>query len=198
MASSGGRNDDPRQQFDLGGSGVRGYGGKSWKYIASHNVDMLVRLTRMKRWRAGWFVALTYLLCVLAPTISFALPGSQAFAPCLTDASHTPGVVHVHNDVLAQHVHKDGHVHDHSGGHSHASAGVDHDSMSMALNGKFAPEKAPHSSDRQCCGLMCVTALPAALIDLVKPSAPTALCAIEGDRKVTDNAPPRLYRPPIS
>jgi hypothetical protein len=68
----------------------------------------------------------------------------------------------------------------------------------MALNGRFAPEKVPHSSDRQCCGLMCVTALPAALIDLVKPSAPTALCAIEGDRKVTDNAPPRLYRPPIS
>jgi hypothetical protein len=45
---------------------------------------------------------------------------------------------------------------------------------------------------------MCVTALPAALIDIVKPSAPTALCEVEGYRKVTDNAPPRLYRPPIS
>jgi hypothetical protein len=158
---------------------------------------MIIGLTRTRRLRAGRFVALIYLLCVLAPTISFALPGSRAIAPCLTDASHTPGAVHVHNDVLAQHVHKDGHMHDHSG-HLHASTGVDHDSMSMALNGKLVPEKVPHSSNGQCCGLMCVTALPATLIDIVKPSAPTALCEVEGYRKVTDNAPPRLYRPPIS
>ena len=159
---------------------------------------MLVRLTRMKRWRAGWFVALTYLLCVLAPTISFALPGTHAVAPCLTDENHVPGMVHAHIEMPTQHVHRDGHVHDHSGGHSHANSDGDHRSMSMALNAKSDPEKAPHSSDGRCCGLMCVTALPVALIGLVKPSAPTALCAIEGDRKVTDNAPPRLYRPPIS
>lgn len=158
---------------------------------------MLVRLTRAKRLRSGWLVALVYLLCVLAPTISFALPGSQAVAPCLTDASHPTGVVHMHNEVPAQHVHKDGHLHDHSGASSHANSGEDR-SVSTALYGKSVPEKAPHSSDGQCCGLMCVTALPAAVIDIVKPSAPTALCEVEGYRRVTDNAPPRLYRPPIS
>jgi hypothetical protein len=163
---------------------------------------MLMSLTRSKRLRAGWIVALVYLLCVLAPTLSFALPGSGALTPCLTEAAHGPGVVHVHNDAPAQHVHKqhvhkEGHVHDRSGAHLHANSGDDR-SISTALNGRAVPEKAPHSSDGQCCGLTCVTALPAALIDLVKPSAPTALCAIEGDRKVTDNAPSRLYRPPIS
>ncbi|SRR5216683_8433056 len=158
---------------------------------------MLTTLTRLRRLRAGWIVALIYLLYILAPTIAFALPGSHAVAPCLIDASHAPGVVHVHNEVPAQHVHKDGHMRDHSGAYSHANSGDDH-SISTAPNGKSVPEKAPHSSDGQCCGLMCVTALPATLIDIVKPSAPTALCEVEGYRKVTDNAPPRLYRPPIS
>jgi hypothetical protein len=165
--------------------------------IESIDIDMLVRLSRSKRLRAGWLVALIYLLCVLAPTISFALPGSRAVSPCLTDASRVAGVIHVHNEVPAQHVHKDGHMRDHSGAYSHASSGDDY-SISTALNSRSVPEKAPHSSDGQCCGLMCITALPATLIDIVKPSAPTALCEIEGYRKVTDNAPPRLYRPPIS
>jgi hypothetical protein len=142
----------------------------------------------------GWIVALTYLLCVLAPTLSFALPGSRAVSPCLTEAA----VVHMHMDAPIQQVRIDGHVHDHANMHSHASSGNLDRAMSMAINAKAAPGNAPHLSDGQCCGLTCVTALPATLIDIVKPSAPTALCEIEGYRKVTDNAPPRLYRPPIS
>jgi hypothetical protein len=157
---------------------------------------MIIGLTRTRRLRAGWFVALIYLLCVLAPTISYALPGAHALAPCLTDENHVPGMVHVHNEMSMQHVHKDGRVHDHSGGHSHAN--FNGDDRSMALNAKSVPEKVPHSSEGQCCGLMCVTALPATLIDIAKPSAPVALCEVEGYRKVTDNAPSRLYRPPIS
>jgi hypothetical protein len=153
-------------------------------------------LTRARRWKAGWLLGLVYLLCVLAPPMSFALPGSYAAAPCLGDEHHVAGVVHVHNEMPMQHVHKAGHVHDHdhSGGHSVASS----DGDQSALNAKSVPEKAPHASDGECCGLMCVTALPATLIDIVKPSVPTALCESRGDRKVTDNAPPRHYRPPIS
>jgi len=60
------------------------------------------------------------------------------------------------------------------------------------------PKESPAFLRRQCCGLMCVTALPATVVEIVKPSAPTALCEVEGYRKVTDNAPARLYRPPIS
>ena len=158
---------------------------------------MLSRLNRPKRLGAGWLIALIYLLCVLAPTISFAIPGLHAVAPCLIDASHAAGMVHVHTEVPTRHVHNDSQGHDPSGD-SHAISNGDRRSMSLALNPKSVPEKAPQSSDGQCCGLMCVTALPAMLIDVVKPSAPVALCEVEGCRKVTDNAPPRLYRPPIS
>jgi hypothetical protein len=102
---------------------------------------MLTSLTRLKRMRAGWIVALIYLLCVLAPTISYALPGKHAVAPCLADENHVPGVVHWHNEMPTQHAHKDGHVHDHSGGHSHANADSDHDSMPIALNGNPVPRR---------------------------------------------------------
>lgn len=159
---------------------------------------MLVGLTRTYRVTAGWIVALAYLLCVLAPTISYALPGEHALAPCLTDENHVPGMVHLHADVPTRHVHPDGHVHEHSASHSHANSGGDQRSMSMALNSRSLPDQVPHSADGQCCGLMCVTALPVSLIDIVTPSVPTTVCEAEGYRKVTDNAPSRLYRPPIS
>jgi hypothetical protein len=151
---------------------------------------MFTSLTRLRRLRAGWIVALTYLLCVLAPTLSFALPGSRAVSPCLTDAA----IVRMHLDAPVQHVRIDGHGHDHANAHLHANPGdLDH-SPSTAIKSV----NAPHSSDGQCCGLMCVTALPATLNDIAKPSVPVALCEVEGYRKVTDNAPPRHYRPPIS
>ena len=159
---------------------------------------MLVSLSRTKRLRAGWFVALVYLLCVLAPSMSFALPGGHAVAPCLTDDNHVPGMVHVHNRGPAQHVHADGHVHDHSVAYSHAGSDGNDRSMSIALKGMQVPEKAPHSSEGQCCGLTCVTALPATLIDIPKPSAPTAICEAESYRAVAGSAPAGRYRPPIS
>lgn len=155
---------------------------------------MFVRLTRAKRLRAGWLIALAYLLCVLAPTISYALPGVHAPALCLTDENHVPGMVHVHSEP--QHVHSDGHAHDHAATQVN-SAGRDH-SMSVESDSKSAPGKASHTSSGQCCGLMCVTAIPAKVADIVKPSAPTARCEVEGYRNVADNAPPRLYRPPIT
>lgn len=148
--------------------------------------------------RAGWLVALAYLSCVLTPTITFALPGGHATPYCLTDEDHVPGVVHVHNEGIVPHVHKDGHVHDHSGVKTHVHAAGDHHAKSIALNDGSAPAKAPHSSDGQCCGLMCVTALPATLVDVAKPSVPKAVREAERYRRLTDNAPPQRYRPPIS
>lgn len=159
---------------------------------------MLVGLTRTRRLRAGWLVALAYLFCVLAPTISFALPGSHAVAYCLEDDDDVPGVVHVHNEGIVQHVHENGHAHDHSGVKSHAHAAAEHHATSVALNDDSDPAKAPHSPDDKCCGLMCVTALPVTLVNVAKPSTPKALCEAERYRKLTDNAPPQRYRPPIS
>lgn len=158
---------------------------------------MLVRLTRTHRLKAGWIVALAYLLCVLAPTISYALPGEHSAAPCVTAADHVPGMLHVHNELPTKHVHKDGQIHEHPAAHSHAGSDSNHHLVSMAMD-KPAPAKAPHSPSGECCGLMCVSALPATLTDFVTPSAPMAVCEAEGYLKATDNAPSRLYRPPIS
>jgi hypothetical protein len=158
---------------------------------------MLMSLTRLKRVRAGRIVALIYLLCVLAPTMSFALPGLHSLASCLTDTNHVSGMMHVHAEAPTAHVHADGHVHDHAMAHSHAGPS-DAGSIQASAASEQTPSKESHSSDGQCCGLMCVTALPATVIDIVKPAAPTALCELEGFRNVADNAPPRHYRPPIS
>ncbi len=159
---------------------------------------MLSRLSKTARLKAGWFVALAYLFCVLAPTVVFALPGEHSFAICLTDEDHVLGMAHVHNEASAEHIHGDGHSHHHSDGRLKANSDGEHHSMSMAPDEKSVPQKVPHSSKGQCCGLMSVSALPAVLIDIVTPSVPTAICEAERFRTVTDNAPPRLYRPPIS
>lgn len=45
---------------------------------------MLIGLTKTQQLKAGWLVALAYLFCVLAPTLSFALPGGHATPYCLT------------------------------------------------------------------------------------------------------------------
>jgi hypothetical protein len=159
---------------------------------------MLVGLTRNRRRKAGWFVALIYLLCVLAPTISYALPGEHSVAPCLAGDGHMSGMMLMQSDATAmQHVHSDGHDHGHSAAHGSAVSDDDH-ATKVASNDEQSPEKAPHSSDGRCCGLMCVSALPATLIDIATPSVPKAVCQVEGYRKVTDDAPSRLYRPPIS
>jgi len=156
---------------------------------------MLVGLTRTQRRRAGWFVAFAYLFCVLAPTLSFALPGSQATPYCLTDEDHVPGMVHVHHEDV-MHVHKDGHAHHHSGVQVHADSSADHDAKPVALKSDAGPAKAPHAADGKCCGLMCVTALPAADVNIAKPLLPKVVRVSENHRKLTDNAPTQLYRPP--
>ena len=157
---------------------------------------MLVRLTGAKRLRAGRLVALVYMLCVLAPSLSFALPGSHAVSPCLTDASHVPDMMYAAVEAPATHLHADGHMHDHAPVPSRTSPS---DNVSAV---KASPEQPPsngsHSSDGQCCGLTCLSAIPAALLEIVTPSEPTASQVAEGCHEVAHNAPSRHYRPPIS
>ena len=157
---------------------------------------MLVWLTGAERLRAGRLVALVYMLCVLAPSLSFALPGSHAVSPCLTDANHVPGMMHVH--VEATHIHADGHMHDHATAHSHASPSDGVTAIKAFVAPGQTPSKDSHTSDGQCCGLTCLSAIPAALLEMATPSEPTASQVAEGCREVADNAPSRHYRPPLS
>lgn len=149
-----------------------------------------------QRRRAGWFIALTYLLCVMAPTLSFALPASHAIAYCLTDEDHVPSILHEHHEGM-MHVHNNGYAHHHSAVQTDAVSSADHDVKPVALKDD-GRAKAPHSADGKCCGLMCVTALPATLVNVAKPLVPKAVREAESYRRLTDNAPPQRYRPPIS
>lgn len=156
---------------------------------------MFVLLTTARRLRAGRLLALIYLLCVLAPGLSFALNGDSP------TAHSNVGMVHVHIHEPVQHLHKDGPLHVHFPvAHSHSGdAGQDSVLQSVAITETPAPDKVPHkSSDAKCCGQLCLSGLPANVIDIVKPAAPTSACSIENYRGVTDNAHARLYRPPIS
>jgi len=131
---------------------------------------MLMRLTRAKRLKAGWLFALVYMLCVLAPGISFAFSDGLRAAACLTDENHGLGVVHELSEASAQHAHKGDYVHEHSTGHAHDS----HKDIAYAADEAPAPANGPHkTSGAQCCGAVCLSALPATIVDIVKPSAPT-------------------------
>src|SRR5690242_11357618 len=156
---------------------------------------MLVGLTRTQRQRAGWLVALAYLFCVLVPTIALALPGHHAAPHCLTGDNHIPAVTHVHHEGMT-HAHDDGHAHHHAGVQADSSAS--HDAKMAAQKNDADPAKAPQSMDGKCCGLMCVTALPATLVAVAKPSVPKAVRVFDNYRKLADNAPAQLYRPPIT
>ena len=159
---------------------------------------MLVWLTGAERLRAGRLVALVYMLCVLAPSLSFALPGSHAVSPCLTDAIHVPSMMHVHAEAPATHLHADGHMHDRAPAPSHASPSDSVAAIKALAAPGQTPSKGSHSSDGQCCGLTCLSAIPAVLLEMATPSEPTASQMAEGCHEVADNAPSRHYRPPIS
>lgn len=159
---------------------------------------MLVQLSRAKRLRAGRLVALVYMLCILAPTLSFALPGSRAVSLCLTDGNHVPGMMHVHAEVPPSHLHADGHMHDHAMAHSHASSLDGVAVIKAAAVPEATPSKGSHSSDGQCCGLMCLSALPATLVEIVSLSVPTASQEPERYLEVADYGPSSHYRPPIA
>jgi len=185
-------------RYRLGGARIRLYNFRiSKRRIESVDTSMLVRLTRTQRQRAGWFVALVYLFCVLAPTLSFALPGSQANPYCLTGEDHASGMVHVYDEGIP-HAHKDAHAHHHSGIQMQADASADHIAKAVALKSDSSPAKAPHGMDGKCCGLMCVTALPAPFVAMMQPSMPKAARVSDSYRKLTDNMPAVHYRPPIS
>lgn len=139
-------------------------------------------------------LALAYLFCVLAPALSFAIAGAAHAAPCLTQDGHGRGIVHVkeHAAGSSQHVHADGHFHHHLA----VAEAAEH---AAAAAQPISPAGDHHkSAGGQCCGMVCVSALPAALTDVVRPDAPRSICVSANYRAIADNTPPQHYRPPIA
>lgn len=146
---------------------------------------MLISLTRAARFRVASALALLYMLCVLAPAAAFTFGDGSRAAHCLTDDNHglRPAHVHEHNGHE-----NDGHKHDGGTLHVHED-GTSHE-HSKAPGGK--------SSDGQCCGLACLSALPASLSEVEAPALPAMIAVSVDEESIAGNPPDRLYRPPIS
>lgn len=147
---------------------------------------MFVRLTGSVRVKAGWFAALLYLFCVLAPGAALALGDAAA---CLMTEIGTTAAAHQHDH--AQPAHTAGSAHQHHDAHHHADAG------------NTAPDHARHQHDGKgppgpCCAMLCVSAITADLPAIVKPLQPVSVCVSENSQRLLGEAPPLRYRPPIA
>ena len=158
-------------------------------FCAQWMIDL--RFTRTQRLRAGCVVALLYLLCVMTPTIALALSGMATPDCLLTDAS---AMVHVHNHASTEPQHHSMHS-EHGAAHVHDAMVSGQDDPSSS---NWPARPAHGSAGTSCCELMCLTALPAMYASVGAPDLPVSRCLQEASRVMSDNAPPRLYRPPIS
>jgi len=154
---------------------------------------MSVRLTRRKRVKAGWFTALLYLFCVLAPGAALALGDA---APCLVTKIETTAAAHVHRDSWHQHHAAHGHElsshHAEAGAIQHEPASHDHAKHDHAKHGHDKASPGP------CCAILCVSAIAADLPAVAKPSEPITVCVSENFQRLPGEAPPLLYRPHIA
>jgi len=148
---------------------------------------MFVRLTRPVRAKAGWFVALLYLFCVLAPGVALALGDA---ASCLMTELPTIATTHVHDG--AQPMHAASAAHQHGEGHQHHAdtGGATHDHAKHQHDGK--------TSHGPCCAMLCVSAIVADPPAVAMPSPPISLCVSANFQRLPGKAPPLLYRPPIA
>jgi hypothetical protein len=129
------------------------------------------------RAKAGWFIALLYLFCVLAPGAALALGDA---ASCLMHRSGTTTATHQHHEMQA-----------------------DQHAMHHADAGHAMPEPAKHEHDGQgamgpCCAMLCISAIAADLPAIATPAQPISTCVSENFQRLPGKAPPLLYRPPIA
>lgn len=148
---------------------------------------MLMRLTRAMRVKAARVLAALYVLCLAMPVAGFVLADS-ALAHCLTPP------------VQAQHVHQTAASHDHQS-MMHVHTGHDHHAGADATAAMDDPAGAAHTDGKSttpaCCGVMCVSALPASLLELTPRLADHAPVLAVSDAGIAGEAPDSLYRPPI-
>ena len=126
-------------------------------------------------------MALFYAFCSLAPAAAFAFGDGSQTAHCLIgDDDHgLHGARHHEHTAAAPHTHADGTTHDHG---QTANAGKS--------------DRKDTSSDGSCCGLFCVSALPAnsAIADL--PYLPPAASVAAVENYAAGQPAARLDRPP--
>ena len=137
---------------------------------------MLNRLTKKLRWRAAVAVTVFYALCTIAPGLALAFADASTLVHCLSDdhrgAEKSRAHAHDHEDGLS---------------HSHADDGAS----------PFGEAEKDKGTPANCCGIFCITALPASLhLAVGEPVHGSALTPALHDR-LTGRGPDRINRPPI-
>jgi hypothetical protein len=135
---------------------------------------MLVRLTKVLRIRAALALGLLYGICALMPTAALAFGDAAKAAHCLTDSHH--------------HAAAKSHIHGAQVHHQHdTDASAHHPPMDSRDKSEAAGA---------CCGLMCLSAVPAALgVAGSEPvPSPPKLAALQ--QNVAGCGPTLLDRPP--
>lgn len=146
-----------------------------------------MRLTSRMRMKAARVLVALYAFCLAVPIAGFVLADS-ALAHCLAppvQAQHVTEAVHDHHAMHASMTHA-GHEH-------HASAetaAATDDRAGMTHSGG-------KSNTPPCCGVMCVSALPASPFELTPRSVDHSPVLAVADAGIPGQAPDTLYRPPI-
>jgi hypothetical protein len=158
---------------------------------------VLARISRSNRYRAGRIIALIYLFCVLAPSFAFAFGNARLSEHCLFDDGLVAGLTYqLDAGSSATSVHSSTHQNagDHAMHHHHGAMQMADESIPAV------PQHSHHHTtmDQQCCGMLCIAAMPVAVIEVATPRRPYAFMLPEAGRHLAGSAPARLYRPPIS
>jgi hypothetical protein len=177
---------------------------------------MFRQLTRRWRRRAGLWVALAYLVCMIAPPVALAFTDGKAAAHCLTEDHHVAASVHVHPDGT-KHVHANLHdgaghqagathehaTHDH-GTHEHAAHGSamhGHAMDAVADQAQAEPQADTRDSGKSsggtCCGLFCLNAAAFEMTPSIGVVPRRSLLQPALEAHVIGHEPARIDRPPI-
>ncbi len=155
-----------------------------------------MRLTRVMRVKAARILVALYALCLVAPIAGFSFADSALAAHCLDLPQGAMQVQHSHHhgEALAN----QDHAHH---GHGHLDVAMTGDAAMNDHAGMNDHSGSGHSKGKSvvpaCCGVMCVSALPADLFELVPQTVSHASVVAFSDAGIAGDAPDRLYRPPI-
>jgi len=148
-----------------------------------------MQLTSRMRVKAARILVALYAFCLAVPVAGFVLAGS-ALAHCLTPVVQVQQASHAGQDHQAMHA---GVTHAHSGHDHYASA----DTVAVTDDQSGTAHTGGKSTTPPCCGVMCVSALPASLFELSPRAVSHAAVLAVSDAGIAGEAPATLYRPPI-
>jgi hypothetical protein len=150
-----------------------------------HQRAMYRRLTKTTRWRVAATFTLAYALCVFAPPLALAFEDSARALHCLTVRHEHRSPAAAADALGALHSHKT-HAHRDAAGHQ------DHGSQDT---GK--PPAGGMGAASDCCGYLCLSAIPAGPVPWVGPQERIIATEVLGGPSIAGRGPDRIDRPPI-